>query len=41
MSEIIDAQTSLSSAEKNLIINESSKAKNLVNFLRQLSINEL
>ena len=41
MTEVLDAQRSLSSVEKDLIINESSKAKNLVNFLRELSINEL
>ena len=41
MSEVLDAQRSLSSAEKDLITNESSKAINLVNFLRELSINEL
>ncbi len=41
MSEVLDAQRSLSNSEKDLIINESNKAKNLVNLLRQLSISDL
>lgn len=41
MSEVLDAQRLLSNSEKDLIINESNKAKNLVNLLRELSISDL